>query len=193
MTLTTGDRHPGEGGGHGRQWTRFLRDASSHGGLRVSEDDPGHPFGKPRRTQARSADCPRFRRSCMTRTHRQLSAEERGVIMAMMHGGRSACVVGVVLEERAPSTITRELRRNGWRPGIEQPWMGRPRVAGGYNAHRAGVRASRVDAVLFQRVTSGLAARRSALEVVGCLCLEKHEKIDLFQNESRTYRDKSIG
>jgi transposase, IS30 family len=79
----------------------------------------------------------------MTRTYSQLSAEERGVIMAMKLEGRSARSIALTLE-RAPSTITRELRRNGWRPEPEQPWMGRSRVAGGYNALRAGVRARRV-------------------------------------------------
>jgi IS30 family transposase len=45
---------------------------------------------------------------------------------------------------RSPSTISRELRRNGWQSEAEQCTMGRPRIAGGYDAHNAGKRARRV-------------------------------------------------
>lgn len=79
----------------------------------------------------------------MERTYSQLSAEERGVIMAMKVQGCSARAIADVLQ-RAPSTVTRELRRNGYLQTQELGPMGRPRVAGGYNALRAGVRARRV-------------------------------------------------
>ncbi len=79
----------------------------------------------------------------MTRRYEQLGAEERGVIMAMKLQGSSARTIARALL-RAPSTITRELRRNGYRAEDEVGPMGRPRVAGGYNAARAGVRARRV-------------------------------------------------
>ena len=79
----------------------------------------------------------------MTRTYEQLSAEERGVIMALSMQGSSARAIAGTLQ-RAPSTITRELRRNGFQRDAEQCAMGRPRVAGGYNAQRAGARARRV-------------------------------------------------
>ena len=79
----------------------------------------------------------------MTRTYSHLSAEERGVIFAMKLQGSSARAIAGALE-RAPSTITRELRRNGYKPDEELGPMGRPRTAGGYNADRAGVRARRV-------------------------------------------------
>ena len=72
----------------------------------------------------------------MTRTYEQLSAEDRGVIMALSSQGSSARAIARTLE-RAPSTITRELRRNGFQREHEQCVMGRPRVAGGYNAQRA--------------------------------------------------------
>lgn len=79
----------------------------------------------------------------MTGTYTQLSAEERGVIMAMkLQGSSSRAIAGAL--GRAPSTITRELRRNGYRADDELGPMGRPRVAGGYNALRAGMRARRV-------------------------------------------------
>jgi IS30 family transposase len=79
----------------------------------------------------------------MTRRYEQLSAEERGAIMAMKLQGSSARAIARVLL-RAPSTISRELRRNGYRAEGEVGPMGRPRVAGGYSAVRAGVRARRV-------------------------------------------------
>lgn len=77
------------------------------------------------------------------RTYEQLCAEERGVIMAMKLQGSSARAIARALH-RAPSTISRELRRNGYKPAEELGPMGRPRIAGGYDALRAGVRARRV-------------------------------------------------
>lgn len=79
----------------------------------------------------------------MANTYQQLSAEERGVVMAMKVQGYSARSIAAVLG-RSPSTITRELRRNGYQNESEQCVMGRPRVAGGYDASRAGQRARRV-------------------------------------------------
>lgn len=79
----------------------------------------------------------------MTRSYEQLSAEERGVIMALSEQGSSARGIARSLG-RSASTVTRELRRNGHQCEAEQCVMGRPRVAGGYNAFRAGVRSRRV-------------------------------------------------
>ena len=79
----------------------------------------------------------------MANTYQQLSAEERGVVMAMKVQYCSARAIAAVLG-RSPSTITRELRRNGYQSEAEQCVMGRPRVAGGYDASRAGKRARRV-------------------------------------------------
>ena len=79
----------------------------------------------------------------MRRSYEQLSAEERGVIMAMKLQGASARAIATALS-RAPSGISRELRRNGYKPVSELGPMGRPRVAGGYNAQRAGARARRL-------------------------------------------------
>ena len=73
----------------------------------------------------------------MSRTYKQLSAEERGVIMAMKAQDSSARAIARVLD-RSPSTVSRELRRNGFKEAAELGPMGRPRVAGGYNATRAG-------------------------------------------------------
>jgi len=79
----------------------------------------------------------------MTRTYRQLSAEERGAVMGMKHRNCSIREIARVLE-RSPSTICRELHRNGWQSQAEQCTMGRPRTAGGYDAQRASKRARRV-------------------------------------------------
>lgn len=45
---------------------------------------------------------------------------------------------------RAPSTVSRERRRNGWKRGAERGPIGRPAIAGGYDARRAGRRAGRL-------------------------------------------------
>lgn len=75
--------------------------------------------------------------------YRHLSAEDRGAIMAMRLQGCSARSIGRALC-RAPSSITRELQRNGYPPNAKQGRMGRPRIARGYDAIRAGVRARRL-------------------------------------------------
>ena len=49
----------------------------------------------------------------MTRTYRQLSAEERGVVMGMKLQDCSVRAIARALC-RSPSTVSRELRRNGW-------------------------------------------------------------------------------
>lgn len=72
----------------------------------------------------------------------QLSAEERGTIKVMLHqGSKPSCIAEAL--GRAPSTIARELRRNGARSG-PGPLMGRPRLEPGYDAVRAGERAQRL-------------------------------------------------
>ena len=79
----------------------------------------------------------------MNKRYEQVSAEERGMIMAMKLGQSSARSIARALG-RAPSTITRELRRNGYKCESEVGPIGRPCVAGGYDAHRAGARSRRV-------------------------------------------------
>ncbi|UKE71097.1 MULTISPECIES: helix-turn-helix domain-containing protein [Xanthomonas translucens group] len=60
----------------------------------------------------------------------QLDAEEQGVVMAMKLEHASARAIARALG-RAPSTITRELRRNGYMAACDQGVIGRPRIAGG--------------------------------------------------------------
>src|SRR5437870_36243 len=78
----------------------------------------------------------------MGKQYEQLSAEERGTIKAMLHQGSSLRDIAEVLE-RSPSSISRELRRNGARSG-GPPLMGRPRLVPGYDVARAGERARRL-------------------------------------------------
>lgn len=69
-----------------------------------------------------------------------LSPEERGAIQAWVGQGLSARQIARELQ-RAQSTITRELRRNGCRPRNGRALIGRPRKAPGYDAAAAQQRA----------------------------------------------------
>jgi IS30 family transposase len=71
------------------------------------------------------------------------SAEERGVIMAMSNEGRSVRAIAAALG-RAPSSVSRERWRNGWKPTDGQAFMGRPPLRPGYDASRASQRARRL-------------------------------------------------
>mgnify|MGYP001391564749 CR=1 FL=1 len=75
--------------------------------------------------------------------YEQLGAEERGTIMALRSQGAGVRQIARALT-RAPSTILRELRRNGDQLGRRTPAMGRPLRLPGYDARRAGARARRL-------------------------------------------------
>lgn len=79
----------------------------------------------------------------MGKQYEQLCAEERATIMVMTLQGHSARAIARTLA-RAPSTVSRERRRNGWRCHRERRPIGRPAIAGGYDAKRAGLRATRL-------------------------------------------------
>jgi IS30 family transposase len=79
----------------------------------------------------------------MGQRYEQLCAEERGTIMAMTLRGSGVREIARVLN-RAPSTVSRERRRNGWKSDSQRGPMGRPAIAGGYDACRAGQRAARL-------------------------------------------------
>lgn len=79
----------------------------------------------------------------MGRKYHHLCAEERGTILAMTLTGQSTQAIAYALH-RAPSTISRERRRNGWKRDSERGPLGRPAIAGGYDAKRAGARAARL-------------------------------------------------
>lgn len=109
----------------------------------------------------------------MGRIYSHLSAEERGVIMAMLAQGSSARAMATVLG-RAPSTVARELMRNGHRLKPVSV-MGRPRLP--YDASQAGRRALRLarkprrrrklasDAALWRQVRAMLRKRWSPQQV----------------------------
>jgi len=75
--------------------------------------------------------------------YEHLGAEERGTIMAMRSQGACVRQIARVLT-RAPSTILRELRRNGDQRDRRAPVIGRPVRLPGYDARRAGARARRL-------------------------------------------------
>lgn len=109
----------------------------------------------------------------MGRIYNHLSAEERGVIMAMLAQGSSARAMAAVLG-RAPSTVVRELTRNGHRLRPASV-VGRPRLP--YDASQAGRRARRLahqprrgrklapDAALWRQVRAMLGKRWSPQQV----------------------------
>ena len=79
----------------------------------------------------------------MGKHYDHLGPEERGTIMAMTLAGRSVEAIATTLC-RSPSTVSRERRRNGWKRDAERGPMGRPAIAGGYDARRAGQRAAKL-------------------------------------------------
>jgi transposase, IS30 family len=77
----------------------------------------------------------------MGTNYQQLSSEERTMIQLSLEQG---CTLRAIARsvQRAPSTISRELRRNGWSdPATAARKRGRPLVAGGYRAPLAQQRA----------------------------------------------------
>ena len=104
----------------------------------------------------------------------QISAEERGVIMAMKDRGESDRAVARALG-RASSTISRELARNVHTPSLLPYRMGRPPRA--YDAFHAGKRARRLrfmrrrrrklhaDSLLWEHVCGLLALRWSPQQI----------------------------
>jgi transposase, IS30 family len=134
----------------------------------------------------------------MTRTYQQLGPEERGAIMAMVHQGSSARAIATALQ-RAPSTITRELRRNGHQPTNGATLMGRPRLSPGYDAMDAGRRAQRVRRLgrrprklhpggeLWPQVRRLLQQRWSPEQIAGTLRREHPGRTDLQASHETIY------
>ena len=110
----------------------------------------------------------------MGQHYNHLSAEERGAIMVGKARGDSARQLALLLD-RSPSTISRELARNGHREASDSPRLGRPPL--GYDARRAGHRARRLahqarrprklhrESALWRQVRYLLARRWSPQEV----------------------------
>lgn len=134
----------------------------------------------------------------MSESYRHLSAEDRGAIMAMkMQGHSTRCIARTL--ERAPSTISRELHRNGYLDEAGQPAMGRPRIAGGYDAANAGKRARRVrrlgratrklrpGTLLWGRMRELLGRRWSPQQIATVLKREQPERTDMQASHETIY------
>jgi IS30 family transposase len=78
----------------------------------------------------------------MGRDYSHLNLEERTVIQTQLGLGIVPSAIARGLG-RSPSTVVRELRRNGWKPEAE---CASPRVCGGYRSVAAGRRARRLAA-----------------------------------------------
>ena len=76
----------------------------------------------------------------MGKSYKQLSLVERALLQTQLGLRWSPAAIAAGLQ-RARSTVTREMVRNGWLPEPEIALRGRPRVAGGYRAEAAHERA----------------------------------------------------
>jgi IS30 family transposase len=76
----------------------------------------------------------------MTTNYQHLSIDERAHIQFLLERGFTVRAIARTVN-RAPSTIGRELARNGWARPVSPRGRGRPLIAGGYRAVRAQGRA----------------------------------------------------
>ena len=76
----------------------------------------------------------------MGKSYKQLTIAERTMIQTQLAMGIKPAAIAVVLN-RSASTLSRELRRNGWTGPKTHRRPGRPSVAGGYRAETAHQRA----------------------------------------------------
>src|SRR3989338_9576524 len=76
------------------------------------------------------------RQCCMGKTYKQLSIEERTMIQTQLEMGIKPAAIAVGLN-RSASTLSRELRRNGWTRSRTPRGPGRPKLADGYRAEAA--------------------------------------------------------
>ena len=86
----------------------------------------------------------------MARTFRQLSMDERCLLQTQLSMGWRPAAIAAGLQ-RARSTISREMARNGWLAAASRPTLGRTPIAGGYRvtlAHRRAVLLHRAPRVL---------------------------------------------
>jgi IS30 family transposase len=80
----------------------------------------------------------------MGRSYIHLAVQERALIETQLRLGMNPAAIAAGLM-RAPSTVTREIRRNGWLAPAELFWLGRARIAaGGYRCLTADRRARRL-------------------------------------------------
>ena len=81
----------------------------------------------------------------MGKSYKHLSFEERALLQTPLVMGWSPAAIAAGLQ-RARSTITREMARNGWWAEPARRQRGRPRIAGGYRAQAARQRAAKLAA-----------------------------------------------
>ena len=122
----------------------------------------------------------------MGKIYQQLSMEERTMIQTQLGMGIKPAAIAVGLN-RSASTLSRELRRNGWARPQACRGPGRPAVAGGYRAGAAHRRAQactvtprverrlRPGTVLWDRVVEYLQAGHSPEQIAGTLALVNPE------------------
>ena len=79
----------------------------------------------------------------MGRSYIHLAVQERALIETQLKLGMSPAAIAAGLM-RAPSTVTREMRRNGWLAPAELSRLGRASIAGGYRCLAADRRARRL-------------------------------------------------
>jgi IS30 family transposase len=117
----------------------------------------------------------------MGTNYNHLSMEERAMIQVGLEQGCTLREIALSVQ-RSPSTVSRELKRNGWRnPATEPRRRGRRRVAGGYRATVAQARAVQMaatprhpsrlamDGPLWPLVEELLRARHSPEQIAGIL------------------------
>jgi IS30 family transposase len=117
----------------------------------------------------------------MGTNYKQLSCEERTMIQLSLEQGCKLRAIARSLQ-RAPSSISRELKRNGWiHPATASRKRGRPPLAGGYRAALAQQRADVVaatprcppklawDGLLWRHVQRLLRACHSPEQIAGIL------------------------
>jgi IS30 family transposase len=118
----------------------------------------------------------------MGKIYDQLSIEERSIIQMQLELGVKPSVIARMLN-RSASTLSRELRRNGWARQSTPRGPGRPRAAGGYQATAAQARAAacaskprverrlRPRTALWRRVMCYLKRGYSPEQIAGTLAL----------------------
>jgi IS30 family transposase len=104
----------------------------------------------------------------MAQGYRHLNTQERALLETQLREGMSPGAIARGLQ-RARSTITRELRRNGWLAASEWARPGGNRIAGGYRCVPADRRA-RVQACKLRLLPKLVVGNALWLEVVDHLC-----------------------
>jgi IS30 family transposase len=124
----------------------------------------------------------------MGKIYSQLSIEERTMIQTQLEMGLKPAAIALGLN-RSTSTLSRELKRNGWIRETARSGPGRPRIAGGYRAVAAQERAHsgtttprvvrrlRPEGSLWGRVVRYLKRGYSPEQIAGTLALVRTQVI----------------